>query len=110
MAILPDSLSTQLNGSTLLLGATDGTFSDAFALSMVGMCVVFSSLITLALIVWGMSKLMPQTEHAPTAKRSQSRGPSLDGGIDATTLAVIAAAATVAVGQAVEVKDVRPVD
>jgi sodium pump decarboxylase gamma subunit len=92
----------------LMLAAADGSFSDALSLSVVGMGVVFTSLIVLALIVWAMSKVMPETEQPTVPKRAALRGPVLDGGIDATTLAIIAAAATVAVGQAVEVRDVRP--
>lgn len=89
------------------LSAADGSFNDALSLSIVGMGVVFSSLIVLSIVVWGMSKIMPATEQAPAPKRAAARGPMLDGNIDATTLAIIAAAATVAVGKPVEVKNVQ---
>lgn len=88
------------------LAAVDGSLSDGLALMIVGMLVVFVALVVLLAIIAAMNRLMPDppdTALTPAPNQRQIN----DGWIDEKLLAVIAAAATAAVGQAVQVQAVR---
>ncbi|MEM1165894.1 MAG: OadG family transporter subunit [Planctomycetota bacterium] len=71
------------------------------ALMVVGMVVVFGALVLIGLIVMGVRRVLDRPVHTPTPQASP-RDP-MPAGISPERIAVIAAAATAAVGKPVRV-------
>lgn len=106
----------------LLLAATDDKLTDAVTLMIVGMAVVFGSLAILLGVVVLINRLLHQTTPAPapapgssspapgSSKPAPAPGHSTRGSVageDGRLVAVLAAAATAALGRPVRVTDVQ---
>lgn len=88
----------------LLAAATDSKLTDALTLLIVGMAVVFGSLAVLLAVVALINRLLHEAPAPGSAATARARA------VDDTELvAVLAAAATVALGRSVRVTDVQPV-
>lgn len=88
----------------LLLAATDSKLTDALTLLIVGMAVVFGSLAILLAVVTFINALLREDPAAQSAAAPPIRATD-----DTQLVAVLAAAATAALGTSVRVTDVQPV-
>jgi sodium pump decarboxylase gamma subunit len=98
--------------SVLMLAQADlpqpDKLSAALTLMLVGMGVVFVALLLLWAVIALADRLIGvEAEREPAAEPQTAAAP---GEVDAELVAVLAAAATAAIGQRVQIKNVQPID